>query len=482
MNETKTESTEKDINSSTTDEKGLFDYLWKFFGELKVAIVLLIILAAVSMIGTVIEQNAPKEKYIRGYGLAIYSLVTSTFLEKFVAIDYEADPQSYVNFFGERAYNTLNRLGLTHLYSSAWFLVLIGVLGFTILVCSTNRLRMLLSSREEQIRVIDPEKIRRLANSVCVQIAGDMESAVQKLRRALSSGGYRYRPGAAVDNRLPFAAESGAFRRWGSFFTHASLLLIYIGAIVGHYAGFEDFAVIPEGEAYYEKHGDFWVRTNDFSVEFDEKLRPLDYKSNLSVIDGDKEVKRKTIEVNHPLVYKGIYFYQSSYGVTDVDIRVVQSNGDTMTVSMSPERPAQVVPGFPPLYFASDDVFPDRKNPRIFMRYIDAENSIRSLGWVTDESGLAIGNYHLFLTGMHEYTGLQIKKDPGVPVVWIGCTLLVLGMCITFFVPNRRVFGVIVKEGEMAVSVAVAGTARGGDEGFKANFDRIAAALSSEKH
>lgn len=38
-----------------------------------------------------------------------------------------------------------------------------------------------------------------------------------------------------------------------------------------------------------------------------------DYYSDLVVYEGNKEVARKTIEVNHPLYYGGYHFYQSSY-------------------------------------------------------------------------------------------------------------------------------------------------------------------------
>ncbi len=39
-----------------------------------------------------------------------------------------------------------------------------------------------------------------------------------------------------------------------------------------------------------------------------------DYISDVKVIQGDRTVARKGIEVNHPLYYGGYHFYQSSYG------------------------------------------------------------------------------------------------------------------------------------------------------------------------
>jgi len=39
-----------------------------------------------------------------------------------------------------------------------------------------------------------------------------------------------------------------------------------------------------------------------------------------------------------------------------------------------------------------------------------------------------------------DFTVLQVTKDPGVPVVWIGCALLVLGLIMAFFIPHRRLW------------------------------------------
>jgi len=38
------------------------------------------------------------------------------------------------------------------------------------------------------------------------------------------------------------------------------------------------------------------------------------------------------------------------------------------------------------------------------------------------------------------YTGLQVAKDPGVWVVWLGCTLMVIGICMAFFMSHKRIW------------------------------------------
>jgi cytochrome c biogenesis protein len=60
------------------NQKGLVeiiaDKVWKFFSSVKLAVVLLIILAIVSVIGTVIQQNQAPETYLREYSPATVQL------------------------------------------------------------------------------------------------------------------------------------------------------------------------------------------------------------------------------------------------------------------------------------------------------------------------------------------------------------------------------------------------------------------------
>ena len=39
-----------------------------------------------------------------------------------------------------------------------------------------------------------------------------------------------------------------------------------------------------------------------------------------------------------------------------------------------------------------------------------------------------------------QYTGVTIKRDPGSNIVWLGSALLVIGSCLVFFLPHRRIW------------------------------------------
>ena len=58
----------------------------------------------------------------------------------------------------------------------------------------------------------------------------------------------------------------------------------------------------------------FEIKCNDFDFSLYESGMPKEYRSSLEIIKDDETVVQKDIIVNDPLRYKGISFYQASYG------------------------------------------------------------------------------------------------------------------------------------------------------------------------
>ena len=74
--------------------------------------------------------------------------------------------------------------------------------------------------------------------------------------------------------------------------------------------------------------------------------------------------------------------------------------------------------------------------------------------------------------GLIQYTGLQAVKDPGVPLVWIGCTFLIIGFLIALLMDHEIVW--VTGEGSEhnAYSVRLAGRAVRHPGVYAARFDR----------
>jgi cytochrome c biogenesis protein len=66
------------------------------------------------------------------------------------------------------------------------------------------------------------------------------------------------------------------------------------------------------------------------------------------------------------------------------------------------------------------------------------------------------------------FTGLQVAKDPGVWVVWLGCALMVLGIYGAFLISHRRVW-IRLQNGH----VTIAGNASKNQAAFEQYFEGL---------
>ena len=77
------------------------------------------------------------------------------------------------------------------------------------------------------------------------------------------------------------------------------------------------------------------------------------------------------------------------------------------------------------------------------------------------------------------YTGLQIARDPGMNVVWVGSALLVLGLCIMLYVSHRKLWLVLEPKGK-ALRLTVAGLSNRNPIGFNQEFSKLSDSLEKK--
>jgi len=247
--------------------------------------------------------------------------------------------------------------------------------------------------------------------------------------------------------------------------------------MIGNVWGFKAFVNITEGKsvnsiwmrgAQVPTPIEFEVRNDDFKVEFYEGGgRPKEYSSDLVILENGQEVMKKTIEVNHPLTYKGLTFYQSSYGTaSDPIYRFSVKNratGETVNV-MGPQGKHLSLPGgtsLIPMGYAENY---QNFGPAAQVN-IDAGNHQHGTPFLVFKNYPQFderrgGDYGVTLLDVQQsyYTGLQVAKDPGVWVVWLGCLLMVLGSCGAFFLSHRRIW-VTIETLEKGIGVKLGGNA-----------------------
>jgi len=283
-------------------------------------------------------------------------------------------------------------------------------------------------------------------------------------------------------------AQKGAYSRIGVYIVHASLLVICIGAVIGRVYGFKGNILIPEtgqidtialsGTNKVIDFG-FAIRCDSFAIEFYPSGMVKEYRSQLTILESGKELFSTAVEVNSPLTYKGITFYQSSYeGYNNFIMTVTQQlTAETQSFSAPFQEKRRWQEKNLSFGVINAEVM-GQSVPRMKMWVSDGIGAA-SVFWLQDGASLMLslkGGDYLFTTKQMYATGLQVNRDPGVWVVYGGCMMMLTGLLVAFFWSHRRIW-LFLKEEEDDSSILMCGSANKNRLDFEKSFNNLAAQL-----
>lgn len=301
--------------------------LLNFIGSMNLAIVLLVMLAIASVIGTILKQN---EAYA-----------------------------SYVIKFGPFWFDVFRTLELYDVYSAIWFLAVLAFLLLSISACVWRNWAHFVKDMFSYQEHTHVSQLQKMALSVQGQRHHDALTVQQEAQQAFKQHGFKYKVEAKEQDTL-IAAKKGAGHRLGYFFTHIAIVIICIGALLDSNIKFKvqewmggveaetrsialtdvnpkaNIAVdnnsfrgsvnIPEGksadvvfltfkEGYLVQKLPFTVQVVDFRVEHYDTGMPKSFESDI-ILNAPElaEPIKTTIYVNKPLYFKDYAIYQSSFG------------------------------------------------------------------------------------------------------------------------------------------------------------------------
>jgi cytochrome c biogenesis protein len=449
---------------------GLIDAVWKLLASIRLTIVLLLSLAATSIIGTLIPQNI--------------------------------DPAAYISALGETGFRFFWILGLFDMYHSWWFQVLMLLLAANIVVCSADRI----SQQRHLLFVRQPRFQAARFQNLSKRVEFDDERSpeiLQRLYESYLSRKYRAVQLEARDNDGFFLyGERGRWTRWGVYGVHLSVVLLLIGGLIGSMFGFDGFVNIPEGESVQQislrTSGErlrlpFMIRCDDFSVSFYETGAPKEFRSSLSLLEDGRPVIQKDIVVNDPLRYRGISIFQSSYGSLPSRQAVLsfasRSSGMVYTQEMKIGQEYVIPEGlgtFALMELRQNALF--RGHPvgdafigRLTPPNASSEEIVLPIRFPTFDR-MRRGEVVIAVDDFQErhFTGLQVNKDPGVGLVYAGFILMILGCYVTFFTSHQQM-GIQVERHEGCSRIVVGGTANKNKTAMERRVQQMATALKELK-
>lgn len=445
------------------EEKGILVILFDLFRSLKLTIFLFILLAILSIIGTLIRQNGPSSEYIQRYGIGLY--------------------------------NVLDFFNLFNMYHSWWFSIILLLLVINLITCSLYRFPGVWKqiSHEPSTGKLEDAMLKTLPYVEKVQIpdrgvASSAEDIKSYLKRRFKNPKW-----IETESAITLYSEKGRLSRLGVPITHLSILIILVGGLLGSRFGFKGSVNILEGETVDQiylgvRNGEvpkplhFSVRCDNFNITYYDLPGPerhvKEYTSLLTILENGKEVLKKSVEVNHPLHYKGLAFYQSSYGaIHDVTLGVQWKNkkekdllttfeGETVSIPNS-DIQLRLLKYVPQIHNLGEGVqlalFKPNQEPRVFWVLKDSQKN--------DPQNQ--NDFILTFEGVvsKEFTELQVTKDPGVWIVWIGSGLMIIGLIVSFFFSHQKVWIKISKSS--GKEVILAGSTNKNKVGFEKTFGSL---------
>jgi cytochrome c biogenesis protein len=272
--------------------------VWRTLRSMRTAIILLLMLAAASVVGSLVPQLPSSPN------------AAAAFMQNHV-------------FWGK----AFQAAGFFDVFGSWWFVLITALLFVSLVACLLPRSRaMIRAARQRPIHARELDAFPEFAERrVGASPADAATSAAGILRRRH----YRVEldaPSGAV------AAEKGALREIGSLAFHWAFLLLLIAVILGKGTGYVGHATIVEGYGWTDarlnydgqlRTGRFFsghfsgtqIQLQDFTDAYRDTGQPMDFRSSVLLSNPDgTDTEQAEVRINHPVGFNGIRIFQYGFG------------------------------------------------------------------------------------------------------------------------------------------------------------------------
>lgn len=368
--------------------------------------------------------------------------------------------------FGPELYRLLDALGMFNVFSSPWFLALLVLFFFNLLIGSFRWLRPAVEAATKN-PALSAAQLARIDDHRVLAPAPAMDAAA--MTKALRKEGFCVR-----QDEAGLYAHKGSWSRFGPAVAHIGILMLIVSTLYGTFFGFKAQHLLtpgqrfrlPEAESftpnmdakYWQGSVPNWqVAVDDFRIDWykDNPDTVEQYYAGIRLLDSTgKELAKDTISVNHPLSYQDLSIYQATYAPTGQFFMTVNGKEQALKTTMQfQERTIALLPV--PARNASLVIFPFIRGQDPDVTQTHVVIFWREFGQplaMTDEAGNALMPKNLRLNegesgnlegldisfgGVEYATGLQIKRAPEVPWVYLSFGIIVLGTFMCLFAQRR---------------------------------------------
>jgi cytochrome c biogenesis protein len=380
--------------------------IFRLLADLRFSIFILLLISFCSIAGTVIEQNQSIELYKINYPLT--------------------NP-----VFGFLTWDRILQFGLDHVYKTWWFFGLIFLFGISLISCTfLQQLPSLKIARRCQFFRTTGQFYRLKISTILNNFS------FNKILSRIKKNKY-----SIFQQKNIIYCYKGLIGRIAPIIVHISMILILLGTIIGSLFGFKAQEIVPKTETFHIQNilnsGQLTfvpktsARINDFWITYTKNKTISQFYSDVSVLDNyGTETNRKTISVNYPLISNGVYYYQTDWNLIGLRFQNFKNELIEYPLINILNNQSKVW-----LTWISN-------NASITNGLVAIIDNLEGYCSIYNETGQFLGNIELnendnfnrslTLLEIISSTGLQIKTDPGIPIIYLGFFFLMLSTLISY--------------------------------------------------
>lgn len=380
--------------------------IFRLLADLRFAIFILLLISFCSIIGTVIEQDQPIELYKINYPLS--------------------SP-----VFGFLSWDRIIYFGFDHVYKTWWFLLLIFLFGCSLVLCSfLQQLPSLKIARRCQFFRTN-NTFYKLNNYTILTT-----SSFSKILACIKMEQY-----SIFQQKNLVYSYKGLIGRIAPIIVHFSMILILLGTIIGSLFGFKAQEIVPKTESFHIQNilstGPSTVipkvagRVNDFWITYTKTKTISQFYSDISILNQQgKEIERKTISVNYPLVFNRVYYYQTDWNLLGVRFQnSIKQIIEYPLINVFGNQEKVWLTWISNMKFTQEGIIILISNLQGYCSIYTSEGQF--LGNIELNETLRLLE-PITLLEIISSTGLQIKSDPGIPVIYLGFFFLMLSTLVSY--------------------------------------------------
>lgn len=380
--------------------------VFRLLADLRFSIFILLLISFVSILGTIIEQDQSIETYKLNYPLI--------------------NP-----VFGFLTWDRIIQFELDHVYKTWWFFLLIFLFGVSLISCSFLQQLPSLKIAQRCQFFRTTKQFYRLKISTILN-----NFSLNKILSRIKKNKY-----SIFQQKNIIYCYKGLIGRIAPIIVHFSMILVLLGTIISSLFGFKAQEIVPKTEIFHIQNiltnGQLTlipktsVRINDFWITYTKNKTISQFYSDVSILNNQgNETARKTISVNYPLIHKGIYYYQTDWNL--IGLRFQNSNNKIIEYPL-----VNILNNQNKIWLTWVS-----RNEQINNGIIAIIDNLQGYCSIYNEMGKFLGNIELnetvnfqqslSLLEIISSTGLQIKTDPGIPVIYMGFFFLMVSTLISY--------------------------------------------------